>query len=526
MSAAIAYIRISSKDQSNFSIDGQQHYIQDHCKKNSIPLLQTFIDDGRSAKNFDRPDWKKLETFIQQHHKLVNYLVVVKYDRFSRNAAQGLQKIEMLERKYNIVIVSVFEQVFIDYDSPFFFKQRADMLVAAEFELHVIRDRTKFGIHQALNSGRFIGKAPTGYLNARDEKNKPILVINEALAPVIRQIYANYLAGHPFGFIKTKAREAGLKTNDRSFIPWVLRNPLYAGMVNVPAYRKEPSRIIDGTHPAIVSKQQWYEVQRRLQARNNPKVQMADEVPLRGTVGHTCGRMLTAGKSKGQRLYYWYYKCNTCPRTNFSAIDMHKKFDGILSGLSFSKSHIEYMISEAEAQLQQQQQDSSRQLVELRKELHAAMQDMESMEEKYIRNQIKADTYEKFHYKYSSQIAGINYRIKQCSADQRLQWDQFRAGLCKLENVKWLWQQASLMQKHEFLRLVFNSSLYYDGKDYRTPYLLELFHHNLVSLKEKNLLQFDDAGFSNVKRLESTRQQTPIEHTHAFFSLINNIKTA
>ncbi|HUP14252.1 MAG TPA: recombinase family protein, partial [Niastella sp.] len=250
MSSAIAYIRISSKDQSNFSIDGQKRYIADHCQKNGMPLMESFIDDGKSAKNFDRPDWKKLETFIAQHHRTVNYLVVVKYDRFSRNAAQGLQKIEWLEKKYNIIIVSVFEQMFIDFDSPFFFKQRADMLVTAEFELHVIRDRTKFGIHQALSSGRYLGKAPVGYTNTRDEKNKPIIVVNDMMAPIIRQIFTDYLAGHPYGFIKKKAQAAGLKTKDRSFIPAVLSNPLYAGMVNVPAYRKEPTRIIDGTHTA------------------------------------------------------------------------------------------------------------------------------------------------------------------------------------------------------------------------------------------------------------------------------------
>ncbi|MGQ0739948.1 MAG: recombinase family protein [Bacteroidota bacterium] len=508
MTNAIAYVRISSKDQSNFSIDGQRRYITQHCTSNAITLLETFIDDGRSAKNFDRPDWKKLETFIQQHHKTVNYLVVVKYDRFSRNTAQGLQKIEWLEKKYNIVIVSVFEQMFVDYDSPFFFKQRADMLVTAEFELHVIRDRTKFGIHQALNSGRFMGKAPVGYSNARDDQNKPIIVINDTTAPIIRQVFTDYLAGHPFGFIKKKAQESGLKTKDRSFIPAVLSNPLYAGMVNVPAYRKQPTRIIDATHPAIVPKQQWYEVQRRLQYRKNPKVQMAAEVPLRANVSHTCGRMLTAGKSKGQRQNYWYYKFNTCPRTNYSAITMHKKFDDLLGALSFDRPRIEYMISEATAQMRYGLKERAETLVLLRKDLQQAIQDMESMEEKYIRNQIKADTYEKFHYRYSSQIASLNYQIKKCSEDERGKWYEFRAGLNRLENLQWIWNNADLMQKHEFLRLVFNSSLYYDGATYRTPYLLELFHHNLLTLKEKNLLQFDEAGYSNVKSMECTGEQT------------------
>lgn len=165
-------------------------------------------------------------------------------------------------------------------------------------------------------------------------------------------------------------------------------------------------------------------------------------------------------------------------------------------------------------------------LVRLRKELQQVMQDMDSMEEKFIRNQIKTDTYEKFHNRYSSQIASLNHQIRQHSTGADQQWQQFRDGLNRLENVEWLWQNASLMQKHEFIRLLFNSSLYYDGQIYRTAYIMELFHHNLLTLKEKNLLQIDEAGFAMVKSMECTPSQTSIELSAQFFTLINNIKTA
>lgn len=313
MKQAIAYIRISDKDQSNFSLEGQEKYIRDHCTRNDIHLLEIFVDDGRSAKNFDRPDWKKLEEFIKIHYRVVNYLVVVKYDRFSRNAAQGLQKIETLERKYGIQIMSVFEQMFIDFDSPFFFKQRADMLVSAEFELHVIRDRTKFGIHQATSSGRFVSTAPIGYTNARDEKNKPIILINEEKAVHIRRIFEMYMAGHTFASISKECRLHGFRINGRTGIPYILQNPTYAGLIKVNSYRKEQARIVDGIHQPIISRDLFYSVQKKLATKNNPKLQIAEEVPLRAVVEHTCGKLLTAGKSKGRRQHYWYYKCNTCP---------------------------------------------------------------------------------------------------------------------------------------------------------------------------------------------------------------------
>lgn len=526
MTQAIAYIRISDKDQSNFSIEGQQAYIQKHCNSNNINTIATFID-GRSAKNFDRPNWKKLEDFIKQHHQQVNYLIVVKYDRFSRNAAQGLQKIEWLEKKYRIIIISVFEQMYIDYDSPFFFKQRADMLVNAEFEWHVIRDRTKFGIHQATSTGRYINMAPTGYTNSRDENNKPIIIINEQKAVHIRRIYQQYLAGHTFATIAKDCRTHGMHIYGRTGIPYILSNPVYAGLIKVPAYRKEPAKIVKGLHQPIISAELFYAVQKKLQAKQNPKIQIAEEVPLRAQVAHShCGQSLTAGKSKGRRQHYWYYKCNYCPKTNYSAIGMHKKFGEVLQNLSFSTSHIQYMISEAEQQLQTELQNNTQQVVQLKKQYTSTLQNLESLEEKYITNAVHKSTYEKFYSKYTAEVATLQAQIKRLSTNQESTWKQYTAGLHRLENVQWLWDSATLLQKHEFLRLVFNSSLQYDGQLYRTPYLLELFHHNLLSLKQKNLLLLTETGFSNVKTMGCAPPTTPIEHTHAFFNLISNIKSA
>src|SRR5215203_5430672 len=119
MKKAIAYIRISNKDQSNFSIPGQTEMITTHCSRHDWELVATFIDDGKSAKNFDRPDWKKLQTFIKQNHTQVDYLIVCKYDRFSRNTSQALTMLELIEQKFDTRVLSVMEPIHVHPDSPF-----------------------------------------------------------------------------------------------------------------------------------------------------------------------------------------------------------------------------------------------------------------------------------------------------------------------------------------------------------------------------------------------------------------------
>ena len=204
MKIAYQYIRISQEDQSNFSLSGQEKMNLDYAAKHNIRVVKTFIDDGYSAKNFDRPQWRQLEKELSKNKNQIDYLIITKYDRLIRNAAEGLAFIEKMEQKWNIKLLSVMENFFIDPHSPFYFKFRADILVNADFERRQISDRSRFGVWAARSQGRFVGKAPLGYDNARDEKDKPIIIINEHQRPVIEQVFDDFLADMTFPMIKKK----------------------------------------------------------------------------------------------------------------------------------------------------------------------------------------------------------------------------------------------------------------------------------------------------------------------------------
>ena len=97
--SAILYRRVSTSDQKVFgnSLNAQQSSLKDFCLKNSITIIEEFQEDY-SAKNFNRPEWKKLNKFAQQNRKKIDYLLVVDWDRFSRNTLDLLQVIEKFKR--------------------------------------------------------------------------------------------------------------------------------------------------------------------------------------------------------------------------------------------------------------------------------------------------------------------------------------------------------------------------------------------------------------------------------------------
>lgn len=491
MKRAIGYIRISDKDQSNFSIAGQERYIRDYADKHDITIVNMFIDDGKSAKNFDRPDWKNLQDFIKNHHRDVDYMIVIKYDRFSRNTAQGLLKIEELEHKYKIIIVSVFEQMYIDYDSPFFFKQRADILVNAEFEWHVIRDRTRFGIVEASKDGRYTRKAPTGYKNSRDENNKPILLLNDDIAPVIRNIYNQYLSGIGIKYIFKEAKEKGLSLQGHSAITRILSNCVYAGLINVPAYKKEPAHYVKGLHKPIIEEHIWWEVQKRLGNIKQPKLVLNDEVPLRGQINCFCGKALTAGKSKGKKQYYWYYKCNEHVKVNIPASKFHSQFDEILHGLSFTNFELQVLYDKVQVVFKRRLAEKETNVKKLQREHASALALLESIEEKFIRDQINTDTYQKYYSKYKIEESIIRHKLEEEKAADANSWKKVESLVWSLTDIHSIYHTRNLQEKHAFIKKVFNSQIRYEEGCYRTPYIIPLFHSKALELNKKRLLIYE-----------------------------------
>lgn len=70
----IAYARISNEDQSHFSIEGQQEEFEEDCFRLDYELKHIFTDEGQSAKDFERKEWKQFEKYLKLNYKEIDYL--------------------------------------------------------------------------------------------------------------------------------------------------------------------------------------------------------------------------------------------------------------------------------------------------------------------------------------------------------------------------------------------------------------------------------------------------------------------
>ncbi len=480
MKFAYQYIRISDKDQSNFSIEGQDRANRQYAEAHGITILDTFIDDGRSAKNFDRPAWKRLETLMRSKHRRVDYLIVMKYDRLIRNVSEGLAFITLMEDSLNIKLLSVMENFFIDPHSPYFFKMRADLLVQGEFERRVISDRSRFGLFSAKNSGRYIGVAPFGYINKRDDQDKPIIVIDPMKAETVKQMYNDLISGFTFEQVFIRAKELDFGHKGHGAVKRLLSNPVYAGLIQTSAYKEQAGKLVKGIHEPIISEEVYWVAQRILNDSIKPQTKslLNPATPLRGVLScRCCGHLLTGGYSMGKYKQYAYYRCLNCKGENYSADKSSDELTEVFKELSLTDDFMKLVMEELEQEMDKIKKTSGLQLTSAINNRDQLLKKISSLEEKYIEEKIEQEAYAKWKAVYNGQLQEINERVAEFSRSEDDLQKLYNDNLPLLGDLAGFFEEAEILDKHEIIRGIFPESLMKDKPGYRTPGLNPLFQH-------------------------------------------------
>lgn len=483
---ANGYIRLSQEDQSNYSLDMQENGIRDYCTRNRLALGKIFTDNGESSYTFDRKEFHELEKEMKATR--TQYLVVYHLDRFGRNMAEAMLKIRDYLTK-GIKVRDISEPLDLDDEDPNTFLLRSLKFMSAESELHRIRARTKAGIRQAALNGRFAHKAPYGYRNIKDADGRALLEVEEEEATHVRMIFREFLNGVAIEKLHAVAQHYGYRQKGKMAIQRILSNPVYAGLIKVPAAKNQAPKLVKGMHTALISEQDYW----LAQDRYNKKIQSVhsnEEIPLRGVLHCWCGRKLTAGNSRSKSgKYFWYYLCNE-HRKGLSAIKLHTQFEDLLANLSYDDRSLAEFKERLSQRLTDHLSNREKNTAEVRKQLTTIENKMRTAEEKYLgKADISEATYTKVMNEYRAERSRLYGLLSGYNTNQQAYWDMINATLLSLADVRASYNTLSVFRKHQFINTVFDSSLIYENGIYRTPYIFPIFNHNLQALNEKGLLK-------------------------------------
>lgn len=491
-SYALGYRRLSSRDQSNYSLEYQEKAINDYCQRNNLHLLELFTDNGECSDTFDRADFIALEEYIKTQKGKARYLIIFAHDRFSRDLSEALAKIKSLEKKFGIKVLAVDEPLDLDIEDPDVFLQRAFKYLMANQELLRIRQRTRNGIRAATESGRFINKAPFGYRNVKDREGKGFIVVDSDEAEIVRLIFREFLMGNSVKGTEEIAKRKGFNKTGNGAITRVLEKCTYAGLVLVKADKHNAEKYVKGIHQPIISEVDFWTVQEKLGKRKPSKAQPKLDFPLRGVVNCWCGKKFTAGYSKGKRKYYMYYRCQEHSEKNYRGEIMHQQFEDILNSLSFSNDQISFLEDYCDTMLKDREMNDKKALLVRQENLSEIRTKIEKLEEKFVNDEIESSTYKKWLRKLMEEKAVLTQVIENTlKPGNHSEWTALKRLLPEITDLRSVYQRIDLRSKHILIKEVFKGNItYFDGA-YRTSQVHSLFASNSLANNKKGLLEFE-----------------------------------
>src|SRR4051794_1560369 len=93
----IAYIRVSTEDQIDYSPDAQRNRCLQHAISNDLGAVTFLADEGRSGKDLNRPAIQELMSRVESGE--VANVVVWRLDRLSRDSADLSRLIRLFDEK-------------------------------------------------------------------------------------------------------------------------------------------------------------------------------------------------------------------------------------------------------------------------------------------------------------------------------------------------------------------------------------------------------------------------------------------
>lgn len=298
----IIYARYSSDNQREESIDGQIRECKEFAEKNDIRIIDTYIDRALSAKTDNRPSFQQM---IKDSSKgLFDVIIVWKLDRFARNRYDSAHYKNIL-KKNGVKVVSATEAISSGAEGILL----ESMLEGyAEYYSAELAEKINRGLTEnALKCKYNGGSVAFGYMIDDEQHFK----INPTLAPVVLNIFNDYISGKTQKEIRDELNNKGLKNaNGREFtinnISKILTNRRYVGNY---IYKDV---VIENGIPAIVPNDVFDKVQEMIAVnkRAPSRHKAVDDYLL--TTKLYCGKCKSfmvgeSGNARGRR--YSYYKC-------------------------------------------------------------------------------------------------------------------------------------------------------------------------------------------------------------------------
>ena len=347
LSLAYAYYRLSQEEaqdgQSSASIINQKKIVEAYCAQRGIVLLDSFVDDGWSGSNFERPGFQKMMKALQAGK--ANMVITKDLSRLGRDMREASYYAEQFFPEHQIHYVAIAD----NFDS-----ELENIMAPFQFAMNEVylRDgsrKVKDVLRMKRSKGEYCACPPFGY--KKDPRNRDRLIPDEETAPIVAQIFQRSAAGDSCIKIAHDLTEAGVITPlkyrvlyrdnfsdtgaaratdcwNYTTVKRIIKNQVYLGNTLLGKTRKasiksrrkisipqEDWAITSNTHESLVDQMTFDKAQANL-GKGSRDYRQYDQVrkSIFGGIAvcSRCGYSLCSSGTvyKGEREKYWFLSCN------------------------------------------------------------------------------------------------------------------------------------------------------------------------------------------------------------------------
>lgn len=309
---AVSYGRVSTDEQvkEGHSLEGQNDRNISFIHSQGWDYVDSYIDDGYSAKDLNRPNVKQLLKDAEK--KKFDVVVVYRLDRIVRTVTDLHFILDHFD-KHGILFKSVTEI----YDTTTAMGRFFITLVAAiaQWERENLAERVRMGMEENFLKGGWNGGEPPFGYKIVDGK----LEIEESERAVTSFIFKELVHRGGSNIAKQLNREGKHMRNGTLWSDYAIgsmvQNPTYSGQRRwgyrtVKGKKTGKELIGEGSHPAYITPEQQEKLLSIRKQRYVGREKTTTDYPFTGVLKcHRCGHTLNGTVKKNKNSSQRFYRC-------------------------------------------------------------------------------------------------------------------------------------------------------------------------------------------------------------------------
>jgi site-specific DNA recombinase len=482
------YCRLSRDDElqgDSNSIKNQKAILQKYADDNGFTNTEFFVDDGYSGTNFDRPDWQRLISLVEEGR--IGTIIVKDMSRLGRDYLKVGYYTEVLFPGSDIRFIAINNNVDSanQHDSDF----TPFLNIINEWYAKDTSKKIRAVFKSKGQSGKpLCTNPPYGYI--KDPEDKTRWIVDEEAAEVVREAFRLCMQGYgPSQIAKeftrrrimnptAHARKNGINIPDNrghdddyvwrgSTIVHMLSRQEYLGhTVNFKTYRKsykqkkqmknDPSEwmIFKNTHEAIIEESVFEVVQRIRDGRR--RLTPMGEMPLLSGMMFCadCGNKMYQVRGRGWEHEKEYFVCATyrkikggCSSHQIRNVVVEELLlDGIRRVTAFARDcedeFVEMITKKTRSELDKSMRDSRRELEQVQARIAKLDEIIQRLYEDNIEGKISDERFAKMTANYEAEQQTLEKRVTELKSimteekESALNVDHFLTLVRKYTDIK------------------------------------------------------------------------------------------